>query len=96
MEIPTFISINNEFKSKGLHIIGLSVDDTPDIVQSFLKKNPEINYPISMLSDTFKNKLPQIQYLPTTFILDKSLNIVHTLEGYREKDELLGYLNALL
>jgi len=95
-EIPDFMKVYDEYKSKGLEIIGVSLDqDGWDDVRPFLKKNP-INYPIVIGDGKLAQAYGGVEAIPTTFFIDKAGNIVTKHIGGMRKTALEGYLKNLL
>ncbi|MEK6649927.1 MAG: TlpA disulfide reductase family protein [Bacteroidota bacterium] len=95
-EIPDFISIYGDYKSKGLEILGVSLDEggwsdvTPYVQRS------KITYPIVLGDRNVARAWGNIQAIPTTFIVDKQGNIVETHIGLMTKAQLLAKIKPLL
>lgn len=79
-EIPVFISLYEKYHTKGLRIIGISLDDDPKAVAQFLK-DTSLPYPVAMNSDTISAQFPEVTAVPTLFILDKDLKIDQEIKG---------------
>lgn len=95
-EIPDFIDVYSKTKEKGLEIVGISLDEQGwEVVLPFLDKN-KINYPVVVASPREARKWGRIQYIPTTFIVDKQGFIVDTHTGVMTKDALLKKITPLL
>jgi peroxiredoxin len=95
-EIPDFMKVYSEYKSKGLEMIGISVDqDGWEAVTPFLKKNP-INYPIVVDDGSVAKSYGNIEAIPTTIIVDKNGNIVARHVGGMSKAQLERSLKNLL
>jgi len=83
-EMRDFAELYDEYKDKGLLIVGASLDSLSELklmkkICDFLK----VNYPIVYgLSSNFRNI--EIGSLPKTFILDKNLNILQEIDGKRD------------
>jgi cytochrome c biogenesis protein CcmG/thiol:disulfide interchange protein DsbE len=95
-EIPDFISVYNDYKSKGLEIVGVSLDEggwsdvTPYVQRS------KINYPIILGDRRVARTWGGIQAIPTTFIIDKQGNIAVSHVGMMSKAQLLEKIKPLL
>lgn len=95
-EIPDFISVYGEYKSKGLEIVGVSLDEggwsdvTPYVQRS------KINYPIILGDRRVARTWGGIQAIPTTFIIDKQGNIAVSHVGLMSKAQLLEKIKPLL
>lgn len=81
-EIPHFIKLAETYKDK-IQIIGISVDDDSTSLQPFIKKHT-IQYPIIRSEGELDKLFGGITSIPTTFILDKNLQIVDKVVGYRD------------
>ena len=99
-EIPDFVEAYTAQKANGLEILGISVDTKgKDAVVDFVKKN-KINYPIVLESREKTQKLIDDyqpgQYIPTTFIIDKSGRIRHKEVGVMDTQSVLKYFQQLM
>jgi peroxiredoxin len=93
-EIPDFITLQSEYASKGLQIVGIALDQ-PDKVRAFAQQNG-MNYPVLLGTDQISALYGGIEGIPTTFILDKNGNIVNRFEGFRPKEDFETEINRLL
>jgi|Deesub1362B_J571_1020462.scaffolds.fasta_scaffold01781_7 peroxiredoxin len=85
MEIPSFIRLYDEFKDKGLVIIGVSLDrEGKEVVQKFAA-NYKINYPVVMGDMNVVAAYGGISAIPTTFIINKNGRVVNRFVGLREE-----------
>jgi peroxiredoxin len=95
-EIPGFIEVYKQYKSKGLEIIGIALDQKGwDVVKPFIKKEA-INYPIAIGDETLTKKYGQINSIPTTFFVNKKGNIVKNHVGYMSKEDFQKEVKDLL
>ncbi|MBU1628363.1 TlpA family protein disulfide reductase, partial [bacterium] len=87
LEIPHLIDIQNTYGSKGVQIIGISIDHTGiESVKSFVEVNG-INYPVLMSNSQVVaayNGTANIS-IPKTFIIDKQGSIRESVVGLRDK-----------
>ena len=94
-EIPGLIALNGEYKSRGLIIVGVSMDDSTPDIKKFSKKIG-MNYPILIcnghtdLEPAF-GQLP----LPNTFVISRDGKICFKHEGLTEKDDLEKEISSL-
>ena len=83
-EIPDMVKIYEGNKSK-MVIIGVSLDQNgPDVVRKFYKEY-KMNYPVVMGTPKMMSDYQGITAIPTTFIIDKTGNIVKKIIGLRNK-----------
>jgi peroxiredoxin len=94
-EIPDFIEVYDEYKDKGLEILGVSVDEiSPDKVLRFVKTY-EMNYPVVMFTDDLINNYRPGRAVPTTIIIDKKGRIRHKQIGMMSKEMLISLFNEV-
>jgi thiol-disulfide isomerase/thioredoxin len=95
-EIPDFIKVYDTYKSKGLEIVGIALDeDGWSKVKPFIEKN-KINYPIVLGTADVVEQYGGIEGIPTTFFLNKQGMIVDRQVGMLTKTILEQKLKALL
>jgi cytochrome c biogenesis protein CcmG/thiol:disulfide interchange protein DsbE len=95
-EIPDFIEAYRKYKSKGLAIVGISVDqDGWTNVTPYVKER-KINYPVVLGDEQVVEKYGGINAIPTTFIIDKNGNIVDQHTGMMSLTELEAKVKPLL
>ena len=95
-EIPGFIEMYNQYKGKGLEIVGVSLDRGGwNVVKPYIEKS-KINYPIVIGDGDLADKYGGITASPTTFVVDKKGNIVKEHVGYMTKQDLEKLVKDLL
>jgi cytochrome c biogenesis protein CcmG/thiol:disulfide interchange protein DsbE len=93
-EIPDFISLQDQYASQGLQIIGIGLDQ-PNNVASFVQQYG-INYPVAIGDDAISNLYGGISGIPTTFIIDKEGNISNKFEGFTNRTVFEEEIKKLL
>jgi peroxiredoxin len=95
-EIPGFIELYNAYRSRGLAVIGVSMDESRGDVKKFAGKY-RMNYPILMgagrndLEPAF-GQLP----LPTAFVIGRDGTICATHDGLTPKEQFEKEIVSLL
>jgi thiol:disulfide interchange protein len=80
-EIPEFNKINDELGSKGVEVVGISMDqDGADAVKPFLEKNP-MKYTVGLGSGN-------MDQLPITIVLDRDGKTVKRFDGLATPSEI--------
>ena len=70
-EIPDFVSSYNRLRSKGLAIIGVSLDRLgADELKAFVAEN-KISYPVAFATEKIMADYQPGQYIPATIVIDK-------------------------
>jgi thiol-disulfide isomerase/thioredoxin len=82
-EIPSLSAMQKDLESKGLSIVGVSYDDTADLVKSFQKDIPQ-SYQVVLGGRDVGSQLPASP-LPTTYIIDREGRIRDKLIGERTR-----------
>lgn len=95
-EIPDFIKVYEDSKSKKLEIIGIALDDEGwDVVQPFAAKM-KINYPVVLGNPEVAQMYGGIEAIPTTFFIDKKGYIIDRQVGMLTKQAFEQKLKSIL
>jgi len=93
-EIPSLSAMNKDLEARGLSVIGVSYDDTADLVQDFQKDIPQ-SYQIVLGGRDVGSTLPASP-LPTTYIIDRQGRIRDKLIGERTREAFEAVIKPLL
>ena len=98
-EIPGFIELYNTYKSRGLVVIGVSMDDTGDLadVKRFAAQM-KMNYPILLgfgREDDLKPVFGELP-LPTSFVIARDGKICARHDGLTAKEQVEREIAGLL
>lgn len=95
-EIPGFIKLYNDYKAKGVVVVGVSVDrGGAGLVKEFMAKNG-INYPSLMADAAVQQAYGGIRSIPTTFVIDRNGNIQKKFVGGHDMSEFEAVIKPLL
>jgi peroxiredoxin len=87
-EIPWFVEMQKRYGSQGLQVVGVSMDDGDQKdVEKFVAEN-SVNYPILLGKEKVAEEYGGIDYLPTTFYIDRSGVVMDRIFGQPERDEI--------
>jgi peroxiredoxin len=98
-EIPGFVELYNTYKSRGLVVIGVSMDDaedTPDVKR--FAAQLKIDYPILLgfgREDDFKPAFGELP-LPTSFVIARDGRICARHDGLTAKEQVEREIAGLL
>jgi thiol-disulfide isomerase/thioredoxin len=85
MEMPELIKLQDEYRDKGLVIIGLDTDDEPvEMVKTFAERQ-QLNYPVGWTSNEVRDGLLNISRapaIPQSFILTTDGKLAGVFKGY--------------
>jgi cytochrome c-type biogenesis protein len=93
-EIPSLSAMNKDLEARGLSVVGVSYDDTADLVQEFQKDIPQ-SYQIVLGGRDVGSTLPASP-LPTTYIIDRQGRIRDKLIGERTREAFEAIIKPLL
>ena len=98
-EIPGFVELYNTYKSRGLVVIGVSMDDTEDTpdVKRFAAQI-KMNYPILLGFGREEDLKPAFGELPlpTSFVIARDGRICARHDGLTAKEQVEREITALL
>jgi len=92
-EMPDFVKFYNAYREKGVEVIGIAggpIDEIKKIISE-----EKITYPVC-IGDRKVSDLYGIQFVPTTFIIDKNGNIYHKKIGAMSEEEIIKLVKGLL
>jgi len=97
-EIPGLVEVYRKHRSKGLEIVGISLDTDGWTKVSPLVHEMNIDYPIVLGNNDVVNAYGGIRAIPTTFIVNREGRIVDKVVGYMDRqkfeDEILELINS--
>ncbi len=93
-EIPSLSAMQKDFDARGLSVIGVSYDDTADLIQRFQKDIPQ-SYQIVLGGREVGAQLPASP-LPTTYIIDRQGRVRDKLIGERTREAFEASIKPLL
>lgn len=95
-EIPWFIDFQTKYRSQGLEVIGLSLDDEGwKVLKPYLAEHP-MNYTILLGNDDVANLYGGVDALPTTLLIDRKGNIASSHLGVVDRTLVEKELRDLL
>ena len=95
VEIPRFIAWEEKYKAAGLSIVGVSMDDSPEIAQPFLRRK-KLNYPVVMGDEKLGLAYGGILGLPVTYLIDRHGVVRARFQGDTDLDAMENALRRLL
>jgi peroxiredoxin len=97
LEIPWFEQFEQQYKSKGFEVLGVSMDeDGWSVIKPYIAEH-KVNYRILLGNDTVGQLYGGVDSLPTTFIIDRDGRFAFAPHvGLAEKNEYLNEIQTLL
>ena len=96
-EIPGFIGLYDRYKSRGLVVLGVSVDDSTSDVKKFIKQF-KMNYPVLIGHDRddLRKAYAPMPGFPTTFLIARDGKICFHHTGFTPLEEFEEKIKSLL
>jgi peroxiredoxin len=97
VEIPGFVGLYNTYKSRGLVVVGVSVDDSTEDVRKFIERYG-MNYPVLMgyEREDLKQAFAPMPGFPTTFVIARDGSICSRHTGLAPMEQFESTIKALL
>jgi thiol-disulfide isomerase/thioredoxin len=95
MEIPDFVKLYAQYKEKGLVIVGISIDDSPEQLQAFMREY-HMNYPVVQMRPEVEDAWGPFYGYPTSFIVARDGSICTKHIGPATHDQFEAEIKALL
>jgi peroxiredoxin len=95
-EIPGMLEVYDKYKSKGLEIIGVSLDRGGWTRVTPFVQRMRITYPVVIGDGELVELYGGIEAIPTTFIIDKKGNVAQKHIGYLSKEAFEEQIQGLL
>lgn len=94
-EIPALNSLQHELAARGLKVVGASLDDSADDVNTYQKEVTKFEYEVLLGGSDAKVKFQQ-SVLPTTYLIDRQGRIRQKIIGARDKASWEAVVKPLL
>ena len=94
-EIPDFVKLYADYKDKGLVIVGISIDDSPEQLQAFMREY-KMNYPVVQMRPEVEDAWGPFYGYPTSFIVARDGSICTKHIGPATKEQFESEIKALL
>jgi peroxiredoxin len=95
LEMPRFVSWQSQFGSRGLQVIGISMDDDPALVRSLCAKL-RVNYPVVMGDEKIGELYGGVLGLPVTYLIDTHGEIRAVYRGETDLNTIEMQMKMLL
>jgi peroxiredoxin len=95
LEMPRFVAWQKQYGSRGLRVIGISMDDDPELARRLYKKL-RLNYPVMMGNEKVGELYGGVLGLPVTFLIDSQGEVRARFQGETDLNAMEEQLKALL
>lgn len=88
VEMPWFVDLQKHYASDGLEIVGVAMDDSdPQKIAQFASEMG-VNYPVLLGTNKVSEAYGDVEYLPTTFYINRQGKIVGKVAGLIDKAQI--------
>lgn len=94
-EIPTFVEMYDKYHTKGLEIVGVSIDDKPEQLRPFMQQW-HMQYPVVQMQSDIESEYGPFFGVPTSFFLARDGAICTKHLGPVTKEQFEQQMKALL
>ncbi|HZR31095.1 MAG TPA: TlpA disulfide reductase family protein [Terriglobales bacterium] len=96
IEMPWFEELQRQYGPQGLQVVGIAMDDaSKDEIAKFAKELG-VNYPILVGKESVGDAYGGVQFLPSTFFIDRDGKIVDRVFGLKSRGEIEDSVKAAL
>ena len=81
VEMPWFVDLQNKYGSDGLVILGIAMDDSEASKIAEFASEMGVNYPVLLGTDKVSEDYGNVEFLPTSFYINREGRIVGKGEG---------------
>ena len=86
-EMPWFVDFQKQYAGDGLQIVGVAMDDSAKEDIDKFAKQMGVNYPVVLGKESLAEQYGGVEFLPTTFYIDRSGNIQERVFGIVDRQE---------
>lgn len=94
--LPDLNAMQARFGSRGLVVVGLSVDDGDAQQVRRFAKRMNLRFPVAMADERVMDLYGPIRSIPTTFFINRSGLVVRRVVGYVDTETLQEYVQEIL
>jgi len=88
VEMPWFADLQKQYGKDGLVVLGVAMDDAgPEVIAKFASEMG-VNYPVLLGTDQVSDDYGDVQYLPTTFSINRNGTIVDKITGLLDRKNI--------
>jgi thiol-disulfide isomerase/thioredoxin len=94
--MPHLSTMQVRYGTRGLVIVGLSVDDGPPQEVRRFAERLRLRFPVALASESLLDDYGPIRSIPTTIFIDRRGRIVRRVVGYVDAETLEGFVREIL
>ena len=88
VEMPWFVDLQKKYGNDGLVVLGIAMDDSDNSKIAQFASEMGVNYPVLLGTDKISEQYGNVQFLPTTFYIDREGRIIGKGTGLLGRGEI--------
>jgi peroxiredoxin len=88
IEMPWLVELQNRYGAEELQVVGVAMDDASPYDTEKFANDLGVNYPILVGEETAGNAFDGVQFLPSTFYINRDDNVVDKVFGLKKRNEI--------
>ena len=88
VEMPWFVELQNEYRSQGLQVVGVAMDDASSQDIAKFAQEMGVNYPVLIGKEAVGSAYGGVQFLPSTFYIGRDGKVVDKVFGLKGKGDI--------
>src|SRR5215469_12756522 len=88
VEMPWFVDLQKKYGNNGLVVLGIAMDDSDNSKIAEFASQMGVNYPVLLGTDKVSEQYGNVQFLPTTFYIDREGRIIGKGTGLLGRGEI--------
>lgn len=88
VEMPWFVDMQKKYGSDGLVVLGIAMDDTDTGKIAEFASEMGVNYPVLLGTDKVSEEYGNVEFLPTSFYIDRDGKIIGKGTGLLDRGEI--------
>ncbi len=96
LEMPWFVELQNQYGPQGLEVLGVAMDDSGKEAVAKFAKDMGVNYPVLLGKESVGDEYGGLEYLPTSFYIDRDGKVVARVFGLRSRSDIEDWIKEAL
>ena len=96
VEMPWFVDLQKKYGNDGLVVLGVAMDDSDSAKIAQFASEMGVNYPVLLGTDKVSEEYGNVEFLPTSFYIDREGKFVGKGVGLLARSEIEGNIQKAL
>lgn len=96
LEMPWFVELQKQYGPQGLEVLGVAMDDSGQDKIAKFAHDLGVNYPVLLGKESVGDEYGGLEYLPTSFYIDRDGKVVTRVFGLRSRSDIEDWIKQAL